>query len=736
VITGDLHLDAPLPRLNSDGRYAGARMLTWLHGRPAGEAVLLLGHRPLSAAGLASQVWPQVADRVAKHCADDGIPPPGRLPAGGLPRPAGVLCAGLRRPSGPPVSVVIATRDRTESLLRCLASVSRLDYPRFDVIVADSAPRSDATAQALRARDWPFRLCYTRAPRPGLALAHNTALGKVTGELVAITDDDVEVAPGWLAALAQAFAESGATCVTGLIMPAELETRAQLLVEQAGGFARGLDPRVFTATTPEPGPLYPFAAGRFGSGANMAFRTGWLVSRGGFDPATGAGTPARGGDDLTAFLDVIIEGGTLRYEPAAVVRHWHRRDYEGVRRQAFGYGAGLGSYLTASLCARPALLAAMARRAVPGVRYLLDPGSAKNDGQAADFPRELIWRERAGLAVSPVAYAVSRWRYRAYRERRPALVRSARAGVPGAVVHATLAREGWRPERTLRTVSDTAVVMVRGPGEEPGTLKIAATLSGAASLRREREVLARLGSDERLGAWRDLLPVPLGWGEADRGGYLLTSRLPGTDGRHVAPGSGLTPAALGAIAPLHRRGQMVADVDGALLRRWADEPARLLARVARSGHAVDRVTAALHAGLTGRQVSLGWTHGDFHPGNLLLGADGQVTGIVDWDQARELDNIAADLAFWLLTTPERRSGRQEFGERVAARLAAPRCWTPDESRLLGPLAAGDAATARALLLLTWLRHVTGNLAKSRRYAHSPLWLRRNVHPVLRQVAGD
>ncbi|HUY48271.1 MAG TPA: aminoglycoside phosphotransferase family protein [Streptosporangiaceae bacterium] len=318
---------------------------------------------------------------------------------------------------------------------------------------------------------------------------------------------------------------------------------------------------------------------------------------------------------------------------------------------------------------------------------------------------------------------------------RPRLVRSARAGVPDATVRAALAGEDWQCERALRTVSDTAVLMVHTPGGKTGTLKIAATGNGAASLRREHEVLGQLGSDERLGAWRQLLPVPLSWGETAGGGFLLTSRLPGRDGRHPPPGvrDRLTSAAFDSIAPLHRHMQTVAVVDAALLRRWVEEPAEQLRKVARSAAAVDRVTAALHAGLAARPVTLGWAHGDFHPGNVLAGPRGQVTGIVDWDQARERDLGTADLAFWLLTLPSP-GRRREFGARVAARLGARPCWTPAESRLLGSVADGAPAAGRALLLLAWLRHVAGNLAKSERYARSPLWVRRNVNPVLRQLA--
>jgi glycosyltransferase involved in cell wall biosynthesis len=419
VIVGDLHLDAPLPDLNTDGRHRGARLLARLHGLPIGEVVLPLEPLPFPAGELAAQVWALLGERIAGHYAGDGMTPPGQLPPGGLTRPVLPGCVAARNlAAAPKITVVIATRDRTESLLRCLDSLSRVDYPAFDVVVVDSAPRSDTTKQMLSGRlEFPFPVSYRRVSRPGLALAHNEALPAVTGDIVAITDDDVEVDRDWLAALAAAFTEPHAACVTGLILPAELQTRPQLLVEQAGGYSRGFTRRAYSADMSAPSPLFPFTAGRFGSGANMAFRADWLMARGGFDPATGAGSPARGGDDLTAFLKVILDGRTLVYEPAAIVRHWHRRDYEGMRRQAFGYGVGLGTYLTASVCTRPRLLWAMLRRAVPATRHLLEAGSVKNAGRDGSFPRELVWRERAGVLVGPFAYAMSRWRNRAHTER-------------------------------------------------------------------------------------------------------------------------------------------------------------------------------------------------------------------------------------------------------------------------------------------------------------------------------
>lgn len=327
---------------------------------------------------------------------------------------------------------------------------------------------------------------------------------------------------------------------------------------------------------------------------------------------------------------------------------------------------------------------------------------------------------------------------------RPRLVRSARGGVPGPAVRAALAAGDWRCERVLPTVSDTAVIMVRTSDDSDGLLKLAVSPHGADSLRGEWEILRRLRAQKRLGGWRELIPAPLDWGNTEGTEYLLTSRLPGRDARRLpAAGVGaLTPAAFGAIAPLHRQAQTVVGVAGALLDEWVEQPIVLLrdatAPRGEASRALDRIGVLLRAGLAGAQVRLGWTHGDFHPGNVLVGADGEVTGIVDWDQARDRDITTIDLAFWLLTV--RSSGpapgrRQEFGGRVATRLGRHECWTPAEKRLLGT-AGGSAETGRALLLLAWLRHVTGNLTKSGRYAASPLWSRRNIRPVLRQVAGE
>ncbi len=410
VLVRDVHLDAPLPELDGAGRNLSGRVLVRWHGVPLGEIVVPLGRVPLPREALAEIIRVELAEPLRRHCAADGAPVPDPIPSSGLSS-AGA-CRSTYPRTDTAVTVVVATRDRTPSLMRLIASLSAADHPNFDLVVVDSAPSDDATARAVRSLTTPFPVRYVHTPTPGLAYAHNCALPYVTGDIVAFTDDDVLTDPGWLRGLAGPFADPAVVCVTGLILPAELETRAQVLVEQAGGFDRGFVTRRYSLLDPPADPLFPFTAGRMGSGANMAFRTDWLHAHSGFDPATGAGTPAKGGDDLLALLEVVLSGGCVVYEPAAVIRHFHRRGYDGMRRQAYGYGVGLGAYLAAAISRHPAQLGTMLRRSVPALRHVLVADSPRNDRRSTSFPAELVWRERAGVLVGALAYAVSRYRYR------------------------------------------------------------------------------------------------------------------------------------------------------------------------------------------------------------------------------------------------------------------------------------------------------------------------------------
>ncbi|AUG81114.1 hypothetical protein CFP65_6458 [Kitasatospora sp. MMS16-BH015] len=314
--------------------------------------------------------------------------------AGELPEP-GAAVAAL---DGPAVSVILCTRDRTPLLPGCLDALLRTTHRPFELLLVDNAPGTDATERLVRER-YAGSVTYLREPLPGLARARNTGLAAARGEVCAFTDDDAVVEPGWVGALAATFrAEPAVGCVTGLVLPAELETEAQVQFERDFGFGRGFAPRRWSLREPPGDPLFPFAGSRYGTGANMAFRTSVLRGIGGFDPATGTGTPTGGGEDLLAFLQVITAGHTLAYQPDALLWHRHRRTGAALDTQLHGFGVGYGAYLTAAVLDRPRLLLALLRRLPAGLRQ----------ARRGDTPASLDRIDLRGVLQGPAAYLASR----------------------------------------------------------------------------------------------------------------------------------------------------------------------------------------------------------------------------------------------------------------------------------------------------------------------------------------
>lgn len=296
------------------------------------------------------------------------------------------------------ISVVVCTRDRPAELARCLGSLRRLDGPAHEVLVIDNAPRDDAARQAVAAT--PFR--YVREEAPGLDRARNRGIAEARHDLIAFTDDDVEVDPGWLGALAAAFADPRVAGVTGRVLPAAQETPAQRLFQQYGnGMDKGDRPRVFDGAALRPAEL--LRAQDVGVGANMAFRRSALEAAGGFDPALDAGTPAAGAGDLDLFHRLLRAGFRLRYEPAAIVRHHHRRDLEGLRRQIRHNGRSYGVYLLKIWREGAVPRPAVARFALGWGAWLAGRLVLGLAGRRR-LPLGLLWAEARGALEAPRAF--------------------------------------------------------------------------------------------------------------------------------------------------------------------------------------------------------------------------------------------------------------------------------------------------------------------------------------------
>lgn len=328
-------------------------------------------------------------------------------------------CVQARRralDSAPLLTVVIPTRDRPIRLRSCLQSVLGGSYPRdrLEIFVVDNASSTDDTKAVVEDIGRTARVRYLYEGKSGSASARNRALSEVRTEYAVFTDDDTSIDEHWLIEIVRAFqSEDGVDIVSGLLLPRCLDTAAQRWFEAYGGFSRGFERRVFDVQDnwAYDEPLFPFSAGLFGTGNNMAFRTQVLKEIGGFDPALGNGTPARGGVDSEVLLRSVILGHKLVYQPTAVVYHEHRPDLESLRRQIFSYGSGLAAYMLKTLTNNPSLIPLFLELLPKGLAFELDPRSRKNAGKRADYPKTLTVAELVGIAYGPLAYARSRHKY-------------------------------------------------------------------------------------------------------------------------------------------------------------------------------------------------------------------------------------------------------------------------------------------------------------------------------------
>jgi GT2 family glycosyltransferase len=355
--------------------------------------------------------WERLRPDLAAVAAARGVPVPVS------PADLGAAPAGWTLPAEPRalVTVAIASFRTIEPTIACVHRVLAGSWTPLEVVVTDNDADHAAFDTAFTAAfAGEPRVRWVHEPRQGLSFARNAGLAAAAGTYVVFTDDDVLVDEHWVARLVDAFAAADdVACVTGAILPAELETQAQLWLEEYGGFHKGFRRELFNLTTHRRDTrLYPYDSGQFGSGANMAFRTDVLRALGGFAVDLGAGTPAHGGEDLDVLRRVITAGHTIVYEPAALMWHRHRRSMEALRRQMFRYGVGLSATVTKWLFDDVGVALAVLRRLLPGMLHVLSPTSRKNEHKSTTFPPVLTRLERLGVLYGPVAYLRSRRRTR------------------------------------------------------------------------------------------------------------------------------------------------------------------------------------------------------------------------------------------------------------------------------------------------------------------------------------
>jgi GT2 family glycosyltransferase len=210
-------------------------------------------------------------------------------------------------------AVAIPTQRRADYLEVALASVTpQARAAGAEVLVVDDGP--DAATRATAERHGARYLAHP-APR-GLNAARNTALGATDAELVCFLDDDVDVRPGWLAALLAA----AAACPDDVgVFAGPIHARFE--GHRLPTCGREGPPITFLDLGPDDRDC------EHAWGANMAVRRSAVERAGAFDEAR-----ELYGDEQEWQARVKAAGGRIRYVAAAALDH--RRAGDDARLRA------------------------------------------------------------------------------------------------------------------------------------------------------------------------------------------------------------------------------------------------------------------------------------------------------------------------------------------------------------------------------------------------------------------
>lgn len=215
----------------------------------------------------------------------------------------------------PRVSVVVPVYNGERTLAACLDSLLAQDYPRerYSIVVVDNRS-TDGTA-ALLAR-YADRVRVVGEAKRGPAAARNRGFAAADGEVVALTDADCVVVPGWLSALVAPLADPDIAVAGGRIVSVRpcnaIEAYGEEIHDHEAAITEWTPPYVITM--------------------NWAMRRALLADVGGFDEAF------LRSEDVDLSWRIAQRGHRFAYAPAAVVAHRNERTWAGLFREGFQHG--------------------------------------------------------------------------------------------------------------------------------------------------------------------------------------------------------------------------------------------------------------------------------------------------------------------------------------------------------------------------------------------------------------
>jgi glycosyltransferase involved in cell wall biosynthesis len=233
----------------------------------------------------------------------------------------------------PRISIIICTRDRADSLRRCLESFEGIEIPpevSWELIVVDNGSSDHTRSVVEKAAEAVAPMRFVQELRAGASYARNTGADHATGDILAFTDDDCIADPHWIAGIMREFESDPSLGALG--------GRVELFDAR--------DKPVTIATMKER-VVFSSPCDVFNSihGCNVAFSRAAFDDAGRFDVRFGPGTKLLAAEDLDLLYRVSRKGFKIVYCPEALVYHNHGRRTEAeVRRLTKSYTVGRGAF--------------------------------------------------------------------------------------------------------------------------------------------------------------------------------------------------------------------------------------------------------------------------------------------------------------------------------------------------------------------------------------------------------
>jgi glycosyltransferase involved in cell wall biosynthesis len=233
------------------------------------------------------------------------------------------------------ISVVIPTKSRPSMVAGTVRSIIEGRYQQFEIFVIDQTP-DDSTYHALLPFMEDHRFHYIRNRRPGYGAAssRNIGIALSSGDVIAITDDDVEAQPDWLEQIAAEF-----------LADQDLKFIAGRLTAPPYDPSTGYTP----AFDANPGTRKRSDLLLQASGANLAARVELFHQVGGCDEYCGPGSRLKASDDTDLCFRIGRSGAKWKVCPHIEVVHTHGfrsgADLDALsKRYNYGNGGNFGRF--------------------------------------------------------------------------------------------------------------------------------------------------------------------------------------------------------------------------------------------------------------------------------------------------------------------------------------------------------------------------------------------------------